>query len=57
MSETELENLTSQVAKLTEQRDRARSLAAILENELTTAEEMVAKLTRKLAVAEGKELE
>jgi len=45
------------VERLTQQRDRARNLAMLLENELAQAEELIEKLNRQLAVAEGKELE
>lgn len=45
------------VERLTQQRDRARNLAMLLENELAQAEELIEKLNRQLAVAQGKELE
>lgn len=45
------------IERITQERDRARNLAALLEEELSQAHELIEKLNRQLAVAEGKELE
>lgn len=44
-----------QIAKLTEERDRARNLAAMLWDELDKTAELVARLNSQIEIITGKE--
>lgn len=49
--------IKSAVEHLQEQRDKARDLAVTLENELDAALELVNRLTARIAVLEGRDVE